>query len=254
MRPASAGATAAAGEDGLWAQLGRTWKKRESVELVNVVEELHDLLSQGVISGGQLAELAQRSELVAPTLAGCAKERKAHEAQARARRQPEEAAAAAAAASPETRAAICLQRHLRGWQAREHFAWLHLEQARKQREEARRLAREKKLQLEARARAQLADVQARWAETHASEDLDAVGRWWRGRRGSSSVLSRWPCYWPGKRPSGKRRLRPRRPRWRAPQPSFRRTRGGGQRGPERDDFASCQYCRRMLGGDSLSSR
>jgi colicin import membrane protein len=169
-----AGATAADGVDGLWAQLGRTWKKRTSVELVDVVEELHDLLSRGVLSGGQLAELAQRSELIAPTLAGCAKERKARAQEARARRQLEEAAAAAAAASPEMKAAIRLQRHLRSWQAREQFAWLQLEQARKQREGARRVAKEKKLELEVLVRAQLADVRARWAETHASQDLDAV--------------------------------------------------------------------------------
>lgn len=167
-------ATAADDADGLWGQLQRTRKKRQSVEVEDTVEELNDLVDRGVIAGGQLAELAQRSELIAPTLVGCAKQRKALAAEAKARRQQEEAAAVAAATSPRTRATICFQRHLRGWKAREHFAWLLREQARLRREEERRLARKKKKELEARVRAQLADLQVRWLETHASLDLDAV--------------------------------------------------------------------------------
>lgn len=167
-------ATAADDEDGLLGQLQRTRKKRQSVEVEDTVEELNDLVDRGVISGGQLAELAQRSELIAPTLACCSKQRKALATEAKARRQQEEAAAVAAVTSPRTRATICLQRHLRGWKAREHFAWLLREQGRVRREEARRLARKKKKELEARVRAQLADLQVRWLETHASLDLDAV--------------------------------------------------------------------------------
>ena len=154
----------------LWAQLQRTWERRcEQVELVDVLEELNGLLDRGVINGDELGDLLARGHAYVPTIAGRAAKRR-QQAQARQQRQ----AAAAAEATPATTAAETIQKHLRAWRARELFAWRLHEEARKIRQEVRRVAKKKRKVLEVSVRDQLLRIARRWGEDHSQEDLGAI--------------------------------------------------------------------------------